>query len=323
MKHLSLILKGLAMGLAEVIPGVSGGTIAFITGIYERLINAIKSFSPLLIKTYKTEGLSGVIQAIDLWFLIKLFSGMALGVGIGVFTITHLLETYPIHVWSFFFGLIVASAIHIGKQINFEKKVATVFAVIIGAVIAYTITVLAPTQGPRELWFVLISGFISISALMLPGISGSFILLLLGMYLYIIPNVKDAIKTFNPESIKILLVFGLGALLGVATFSRVLSWLFKHYKNITLSLLTGFLLGSLNKIWPWQQVLETRITEKGEEKILFTKSILPGQMEKLSENFFYGTEAYLTGAILMMITGFLIVILLERLSLRNETGIDR
>ena len=228
------------MGIAEVIPGVSGGTIAFITGIYEELINTIKQvLSPNWFGILRKEGIAATWKAINGNFLVFLLGGMAFGVVVGVLGVTALLESYPELLWAFFFGLIVASAIYIGKQVEKWSTIEFV-ALLLGTVIAFYITVASPAQGSEALWFVFIAGAIAISALILPGISGSFMLLLMGMYTFIIPTVKDALKTLNPESLVVLGVFGLGCLLGLATFSRVLSWTFKHYKNPTLALLTGF-----------------------------------------------------------------------------------
>jgi len=260
---LSLALKGMAMGIAEIIPGVSGGTIAFITGIYEKLINTIKAFGPEAIQGFKNDGIKGFYNAINGTFLINLMVGMLFGVLIGVFGITYLLDTYPEPLWGAFFGLIIASAIVIGRQIknwDFQK----IIAFIIGIVIAYGITILSPAEGSLNPFYIFISGMLAISALLLPGISGSFILLLMGMYTIIIPTLKHFLKTFDAASFFIIAIFASGCLVGLAGFSRVLSWLFKKYKDISLALLTGFLIGALNKVWPWRNVSEIMIKDTGE-----------------------------------------------------------
>ncbi|MEM6380025.1 MAG: DUF368 domain-containing protein, partial [Bacteroidota bacterium] len=284
---IALALKGMAMGIAEVIPGVSGGTIAFITGIYEKLINTIKAFHPTLIGTFKEEGVKGVWSAINGNFLVTLLIGMATGIIVGVFGVSHLLETYPEMLWAFFFGLIISSAIFIGKQVD-AWGVSEILALVVGTAVAYYITVASPAQGNEALWFVFLSGVIAISALILPGISGSFILLLMGMYSFVIPTVKTALKTFDPESLLIVGTFAVGCLVGLTTFSRVLSWTFKNYKNPTLALLTGFMLGSLNKIWPWRNVLSTRINSKGLEVPFMTESVLPSN---------YDSEPFVTAVV--------------------------
>lgn len=302
--QLTLLLKGMAMGIAEVIPGVSGGTIAFITGIYERLINTIKTIlGPEIFKSLRHDGLLGAWKKANGLFLTMLLGGMVLGIGVGVFGVTHLLENYPELLWAFFFGLIIASALYIGRQVT-KWGAVEITILVIGVAVAYFITVASPAQGSESLVMVFIAGTIAISALILPGISGSFILLLMGMYTLIIPTVKDALKTFNPDSLVILVVFALGCLLGLATFSRVLSWTFKNYHNQTLALLTGFMIGSLNKIWPWRNVLEYRTNSKGEEVPFIEKSVLPSA---------YDGDPYVLGVIILMLVGFAAVFALEKL----------
>ncbi len=305
---ISLMLKGAAMGIAEVIPGVSGGTIAFITGIYERLINCIKAFGPGLLVTLKNEGIAGAWKAVDGGFLLKLLAGMAAGVIVGVLVVTKLLETYPQMLWAFFFGLIVASAIYIGRQVGKWGPVEIV-SMLLATALSYYITIVSPSQGNEALWFVFISGAIAISALILPGISGSFILLLMGMYTFVLPTVKTALTTFDPAALKILVVFALGCMVGLMTFSRILSWTFKHFKSITLAALTGFMIGSLNKIWPWRNVLSTRENSKGEIVPFLEKSVLPGNFEG---------DPYLLAAVVFMILGFCSVFVIEKLG--NKTA---
>ena len=301
------------MGVAEVIPGVSGGTIAFITGIYERLLNAIRAFNPGLVNILRKEGIASAFKAIDGLFLIKLFAGMVLGFILGLKIITSMLETYPIQVWSFFFGLILASIPLVARRIT-QIRWQEILMFLLGTVFVYWVTIAAPSQGTEALWFVFLSGVLAISALMLPGLSGSFVLLLLGMYTVIMPAIKDFLDhPFGPET-KMLITFGLGIIVGVFSFARVLSWTFARYKNQTLALLTGFLLGSLNKVWPWQKVLETRIDSKGFEKVVFSESVLPSTMENLSKNFHYGTNAHLVSAIAVMLISVLVILLLDRFS---------
>lgn len=303
--NLFLALKGMAMGMAEVVPGVSGGTIAFITGIYEELLNTIKGITPNKLAILKNDGFAAFWKAINGTFILFLLGGMASGLVLGVFTIAKFLEHYPILVWSFFFGLIVASVLYVGKQIA-KWTVLEIALLLSSAAISYVITVISPSQGPQALWFVFIAGFIAICALMLPGISGSFLLLLMGMYQFIVTdNVKALLSDFNTESLVIVIVFALGCLSGLLTFSRVLSWTFKKYKFPTLAALTGFLLGSLNKVWPWKEVLTSRINSHGEEIAVQTKSILPSS---------FAGETYLLGAIVMMVVGFVLLIAMDKMS---------
>jgi putative membrane protein len=317
---IGLVLKGMAMGMAEVIPGVSGGTVAFITGIYERLLETIKHIlGPEVWRTLGREGLAAAWSKANGTFLLTLLSGMVFGIVVGVFGITHLLENYPIQLWAFFFGLIIASAIYIGRQVGVWKATEVV-GLVVGTLVAYIITIASPSEGSTHLGLVFVSGMIAISALILPGISGSFILLLMGMYTIIIPTIKDALKTLAPESLVVLGVFGAGCLLGLATFSRVLSWTFKHYHNLTLAVLTGFMLGSLNKIWPWRKAV-LGLTEEGEmvelqpgmvvDKVIKEVNLMPGQ---------YAAEvgpSFLAGALICMVAGLAIVFALDRLDKRG------
>ena len=227
-----------------------GGTIAFITGIYERLINAIKSVLGLEgIRALREGGLSGAWKAIDGFFLLFLVGGMAAGIIAGAFGVSYLLETYPEMVWAFFFGLIVASAIYIGRQVR-PWNTSGILALVVGIAVAYWITIANPAGGNESPVFIFFAGAIAISALILPGISGSFILLLLGMYQFILHQTlkEGVLENQEPAALITLGIFALGCLLGLATFSRVLSWTFKRYKNTTLALLTGFMIGSLNKV---------------------------------------------------------------------------
>ena len=245
------MLKGLAMGMAEVVPGVSGGTIAFITGIYERLIRDIKTASSLPFGVWRKDGFGTFWRHIDGTFLVTLLLGMVFGLVVGIFGISYLLKNYPPVIWGFFFGLIISSAIYIGKKIT-PWSIREIVFLLIGIVIAYLITTFSPVEGNQSLIFVFVSGMIAISALILPGISGSFILLLLGMYTYVLHTVKDAITTLEFQSLLVVFVFGMGCLSGLALFSRLLSWTFKNFRDPTLAILTGFMIGSLNRIWPWR-----------------------------------------------------------------------
>ena len=326
--NLFLALKGMAMGMAEVVPGVSGGTIAFITGIYEELLNTIKGITPGKLKVLKDEGFASFWKSINGTFILFLLGGMATGLVLGVFTISKLLDKFPILVWAFFFGLILASVIYVGKQI--EKWRATeIVLLIVAAAISYFITIAAPSEGPQELWFVFLSGFIAICALMLPGVSGSFLLLLLGMYQFIVTdNVKALLSNFNTESLIIVAVFALGCLSGLLSFSRVLSWTFKKYKFPTLAALTGFLIGSLNKVWPWKHVESIYVKHLGEadESVVHIaeKSILPFDytvyVREGAEIVSYTpADNYLIGAMVMMVVGFVLILGMDKLSQSSNT----
>ena len=314
-----LILKGAAMGIAETIPGVSGGTIAFITGIYERLLKSIRSFGPEAITAWKKGGLTGAWQAVDGFFLVRLFGGMVLGILVGVFGMAYLLEHFPLEVWGFFFGLIVASAIYVGKQVE-NWSIVTILIVIVSTILAYWVTIATPAQGSESLLYVFVCGVIAISALMLPGLSGSFMLLLLGMYQFVLHDTlkEGVLEQQDLEAVMTLGVFGLGCLLGVLTFARVLSWLFDHHRDLTLAGLTGFMIGSLNKVWPWQQVLATRVNSKGEEQVMFSKSVLPNTFSGLESNFLYGTDPRLLTVLITIVVGFALIFVIERAGTQKE-----
>ena len=300
----------MAMGIAEVIPGVSGGTIAFITGIYERFINALKSFDLSLIKTLRQDGIGGVWKAVDGNFLVALFGGMLTSIVLFVKIITWLIENQTLLVWAFFFGLIAASAIFVGKQIE-KWDIKTIVPMLIGIVVAYYITIAAPANGSENLLFIFLAGMVAISAMLLPGLSGSFILLLLGMYSIVLGAVKEL-------DIVIAGTFALGCLVGILSFARVLSWAFNNHRNSTLAILTGFMIGSLNRVWPWQQVLSYRINSHGEEEASFTKSVLPNALSSLEgANVPFGTDPQILPVLGLMAVGFILVFLLEKVSVKK------
>lgn len=302
------MIKGMAMGIAEVIPGVSGGTIAFITGIYEQLLHSIKAIlGPGIFKAFKSGGPKEAWNYIDGQFLVFLLAGMVTGIIIGVFGVSHLLENYPQLVWSFFFGLILASSVLLFKQVG-KWNFKTILALVMTSIAAFYYTVASPSEGLQEYWFVFISGTIAISALMLPGISGSFILVLLGMYSYVLGSVKNVLTNLDVSSGLVVIVFALGCLVGLATFSRVLSWTFKHHYHVTMASLTGFLIGSLNKIWPWKEVISWRTDSHGELVPLLERSVLPSE---------FAGNPMLAGCILLAVVGFSVVSLIERLGKRS------
>jgi len=312
-------MKGAAMGIAETIPGVSGGTIAFITGIYERLLNSIKAFDPSLVKTGRESGIKGIWEKIDGRFLTCLLGGMIIGLGIGILGVAWFLEHYPPVIWAFFFGLIIASIVYVASQIK-GWNIILVTAFIAGAVIAYGITQVPIAQANDDLWFVFLCGALAVSALMLPGISGSFILLILGMYQFILHDtLKDGvISNQDPHSIVIMAVFGLGMILGLATFSRVLSWALKQYHGLTLAVLAGFMLGALGKLWPWR-VPTIIMDEHGVvldfvqgmevDKIISEQNVAPAKYALEM-----GEPAFLVATIISAVVGFVFVLYLDRTS---------
>lgn len=288
------------MGAADVVPGVSGGTIAFISGIYEELIDSISKVNLKTLKLWRKEGFSSMWKELNGNFLISLVIGIGLSIITLAKLIRHLLETQPILIWSFFFGLVLASIIYVGRQIT-RWNLGAVILLISGALVAYFITTLTPQTTDASYPYVFLSGALAICAMILPGISGSFILLLLGMY-------KPVLDAINDKNVGLLVTLMLGAVVGLLSFSRLLKWLFDHYANLTLAVLTGFIIGSLNKIWPWKEVLEAEMIN-GKLKILKEKSVLP-----LS----YDGEPQIAWALLLAASGFLFIILLERLALEKN-----
>jgi putative membrane protein len=250
-----LALKGIAMGAADVVPGVSGGTIAFIAGIYAELVESIKSINGASLKLLFTGKIAAFWKAVNANFLLTLVGGIALSIFSLARLITHLLATQPILVWSFFFGLVLASIWFVSKDIG-RWNVKTVISFAIGAVVAFYITVATPAQTPDALWFIFLCGATAICAMILPGISGSFILVLLGKYFYIMEAVKEMKLT-------VIAVFVCGAVLGITSFSRALSYTLRHFHDLTIALLAGFMLGSLNKVWPWKDAVESNILPDG------------------------------------------------------------
>ena len=287
-----LLLKGIAMGAADVVPGVSGGTVAFIVGIYEELINSIKSINPTNLKLLFTFRIAAFWKAINANFLLALVSG----IGISIFSlaklITYLLENQPVLVWSFFFGLVLSSTYFVAKTIT-QWDWKTYLFFIIGTVGAYFITVATPTETPSTLFFIFLCGAIALCAMILPGISGSFILVLLGKYFYIM----NAVKSLN---ILIMFVFVCGAFIGITSFSNVLSFLLKKYHNTTIATLAGFMLGSLNKVWPWKETIETFTDSHGKIKPLVEENILP--------------NSHLWEGLGLIVFGIVLVYVLEKLS---------
>ncbi|SMS01797.1 hypothetical protein VIM7927_03104 [Vibrio mangrovi] len=287
------------MGAADVVPGVSGGTIAFITGIYDKLLESIRRINPRLIAYLRQHGFAAMLRHINALFLVSLFGGIFVSILTLAKLISWLLIAYPIPLWSFFFGLILVSVYHIFRQIE-RKRLADLAGCGIGILFAYTITVLQPLNLEPSLPNVFIAGCVAICAMILPGISGSFILLLLGMYAPILGAVK-AIQ------VDILAIFLLGCIAGLLSFSHLLSWLLRHYRDITLSTLTGLMVGTLPKIWPWKETLTWRTNSHGEQVPLLQHNLSPSEYEQLTSH-----PAQLFLAVVMMCSAIVLVLALEK-----------
>ncbi len=242
--YLVVAFKGICMGAADVVPGVSGGTIAFLMGIYQELIDSIKSVNGTALKLLFTGKIDKFWKHINGTFLFSLLTGILISVFSLAKLMQFLLVNYPIHIWSFFFGLILASAIYVLKGID-KWNIQNIISLLFGIAIAAFICLASPAETPSEYWFIFLSGSIAVCAMILPGISGSFILLLLGKYAFIM----EAVSTLN---IPVLAVFAVGACVGIISFSHFLSWLLKKFYMQTIALLSGFMVGSLLKVWPWK-----------------------------------------------------------------------
>ena len=301
---LILFLKGIAMGAADVIPGVSGGTIAFIAGIYERLINALSSVDLSLIQLLRKEGFLAVWKKVDGLFLLILLSGIGSSILSLAKLVTYLLEFHPIPLWSFFLGLIIASVVVVQRQMK-QVKWIHLFPFIVGIAFAWWITTLVPAQTTNALWFVFLSGAIAICAMILPGISGSFILVVLGKYQYILQSLHEL-------RIDVILVFMAGCLVGLLSFVRLVKWLFSRHHDLSIAVLGGFMVGSLNKVWPWKITLESTQIE-GKIIPLVQENVSPFTFEALT-----GAPAELVSALISAAVGLALILVLEYVGQRRE-----
>ena len=298
--YLLIFLKGFGMGSADVVPGVSGGTIAFITGIYEELIDSIKSIDLGALKVLRKEGIAAAWNHINGWFLVALFGGVIVSVFSLAKGLKYLLEHEPVLLWSFFLGLILASAVFVGRQIKNWNAITLLFLVV-GTGLALLISLSSGFSTPNELWFVFIVAAIAICAMILPGISGSFILVIMGQYSHILDAVDE-------RDFKTILVFMAGALVGLLSFARLVSFLFKKFRDATIALLTGFMIGSLPKVWPWKIATPEQL-ERGLGDLAMPKEFAV----KMG-------DPQVVLAIVMVVVGFGIVFAMERFAAKGITG---
>jgi putative membrane protein len=301
-----LFFKGMGMGAFDIVPGVSGGTIAFITGIYEELISSIKSVDLPAVKMLFSGDFPGFWKKINGRFLLILVSGILVSLLSLAKLISGLMQTHPIQLWSFFFGLILISALVVCKDVRKWRMNVTI-GLIFGCLIAFFITNVAPAQTPNTIPTVFLSGAVAICAMILPGISGSFILIILGKYSFII----NALTSFDLGTI---LIFALGCAVGLLSFSRLISWLFKKYHDIAIAVLAGFMLGSLNKVWPWKQTIETFIDRHGEARPLIEENVLPNTYLSM------GSDPFFWQALLFFTLGVGLVVLLEKMAINLKHG---
>ncbi|NJM93572.1 MAG: DUF368 domain-containing protein [Cytophagales bacterium] len=300
-EYFVLYAKGVAMGAADVVPGVSGGTIAFISGIYEELLDSIKEFDLAALEFLRRFRLGELWLKVNGSFLLTVL----LGIGTSIISlagfISYLLIDHQIPTWSFFLGLILISALTVLREIK-QWNIWVALCLVLGAAAAYFLTDLAPASTPDSWWFIILAGMIAICAMILPGISGSFLLLIMGKYQYVL----NAIKNMD---LGIILLFGLGCLMGLLSFARVVSWCLKHYHHITVAALSGFMIGSLNKVWPWKVVTEFRVSHTGEQKPFLYENVMPHHYQQLT-----GDRPLVLEAILFVAVGFFLVVVIEKLA---------
>lgn len=296
-----LVFKGMAMGAADVVPGVSGGTIAFISGVYEELIATLNSININSLKTLKLQGVSATWKKINGNFLLALFGGILLSILSLSKLVAWLLHEEPVLLWAFFFGLVLASIIFVLKKIN-QWNSAVFLGLILGGVFAYQLTQLNALGNSDSNWYLFLSGAIAICAMILPGISGAFILVILGSY-------ANVLQALNDKDIAKITIFMTGALIGILSFSRLLKWLFKRFKNMTLAVLTGFMIGALSKIWPWKKTLSFRENSEGISVPLKEQCIAP---------FSFDGDPQILSAIGLMLFGFLMIFFLEKIGAKNK-----
>lgn len=295
MKLWQIYLRGMLMGAADIVPGISGGTIAFITGIYQRLINSLRSFDLTLWKVWQEHGFTGVLKAVDALFLATLLAGILSSVLLFSHFISWLLASYPLHLNGFFFGLVVGSAIIISREMG-SWTLSQLFLILLGAFMATFISQVLPSIGSITPITFFFAGMIAICAMILPGISGSFLLLTLGLYAPLI----EAVKTFN---LTFIAAFAAGAGFGLLAFSHLLGWLFDHFKAATFAVLFGFVIGSLKHIWPWQLLTSYKISNQGKMLPLETQVLPPWHFSDIT-----GQAAYSLTVIILMLVGLLMVL---------------
>ncbi len=296
--YLGLVLRGFCMGAADVVPGVSGGTMAFILGIYGELIQAIRTINLDTVKLALSFRLKEIFAAVPWQFLSAVLAGIILAIFTLAPGLEWLLENHPVLIWSFFFGLILASIIVVRKYVQIWN-IVTILAAGLACIIAFVIVGLTPSETPTTLWLFFFSGAIAICAMILPGISGSFLLVLMGKYQQILAAVND-------RDFVVLIVFAMGASIGILTFAQILGWLFKRFRDITMAILIGFMAGSLRAVWPWKRVVSTMIDRPGEVVPAQLAVTLPPELN--SEVLF---------AFGLAMVGFVLVLVLEGFNKRE------
>ena len=318
-QYLGIVARGVCMGASDIVPGVSGGTMAFILGIYEELIDSIRTIGrPHFLQAVLKFRLKEVFQTLNWEFLLSI----AIGIMIAIITLSSALENLllnqPVYLWSFFFGLVLASVLVVSKRVKGWNP--TLFAVLlVGAASAYLMVGLVPIQTPNDWWFLLLSGAVASCALILPGVSGAFLLVLLGKYQYVLGSVNDLFDGDLNAAVPIIFV-GIGAVLGLVSFAQILSWLFKRYHDLTVALLIGLMVGSLRKIWPWKMDLDWLrdaagnfvLDSEGHRLVIEQANVLPD----------FGSSSGFTQfafAVALALLGIGVILFIDRLAARMET----
>tara|TARA_B100001063_G_C16738978_1_gene543643 strand:- start:488 stop:1414 length:927 start_codon:yes stop_codon:yes gene_type:complete len=301
MRYVILYLKGMLMGAADIVPGVSGGTVALITGIYKKLLESINNISTDNIKLARTVGFKAVWKKINGPFLLAVFGGILSSILVFSRILEWLIKNEPLELWSFFFGLLVASIIYLFK-LKLSFTIFNFLYLFFGALISFMVTLIDVTENQSSLWYLFLSGFVGISAMILPGLSGAYILIIMGVYNTILSNVRlaqDLVINFEKsqffETASVLGVFIFGIILGLKVFSKFLSWLLKFYPEKSIAVLVGLMIGSLHKVWPWQNTLNDSVKE--------SQAVLPKQ---------YDGDPQIAIAILWIFIGFAIIFIIER-----------
>lgn len=300
--YLLLFFKGMAMGAADIVPGVSGGTIAFISGIYEELISTLSQFKISLISEFKNKGVKAIWNNVNGNFLLAIFLGIASSIILLSELVTWLLDEEPILIWAFFFGLVLASILYVFKKIERLNAVALI-VLPLGVFIAYQITKLEILNSSESYPYLFLSGAIAICAMILPGISGAFILVIMGVY-------STVLQAINDKDFLKIATFSFGALVGILYFSKILKWLFAKYKDLTLALLTGLMAGAMVKIWPWKKVLTERINSKGIPVPLREECVLPYE---------YEGDPQMGASLTLMLIGFLLIFIFNFISVKTKS----
>lgn len=305
--HLATVLKGMAMGAADIVPGVSGGTIAFIAGIYERLIKALKSCTPMALMLLKNQGLKAFWRHIDGTFLVTLFGGVLLSIVLFSHIIAIALVQFPLQIWGFFFGLIIASGIYLAKTIDLIHW-RPLLLIVIGAGLAIVFSSIKPVAVHVNVVSVFLAGAIAICAMILPGVSGSFLLLMMGMYSVMINAVTEA-------NFVLLAAFFAGCVFGLLAFSHLLYWLLQRFHQSTIAVLTGFLFGAAVVVWPWKHVLQTSVNRHGEQIVTEQENVWPWVYQNVSAQ-----NPQLTTVLIAMVIGAMLILIVEWVAKSGRSG---